>query len=136
MDWVIEMLNSKSTYNQNKSGNVNNNNKESGRLYLCNGCNNVWEIKFIGGTVYYDSFPTYKLKRKYCVSCKLGVMMKRKELLEVLEECVNDLGWERDRMTKYGATKLDKLRTTIIKIKKEVKNAEKKEEHTKQLQRF
>tara|TARA_R110000751_G_scaffold38180_1_gene91879 strand:- start:214 stop:624 length:411 start_codon:yes stop_codon:yes gene_type:complete len=136
MDWVIEMLNSKSTYNQNKSGNVNNNNKESGRLYFCNGCNNVWEIKFTGGTVYYDSFPTYKLKRKYCVSCKLGVMMKRKELLEVMEECVNDLGWERDRMTKYGATKLDKLRTTIIKIKKEVKNAEKKEEHTKQLQRF
>lgn len=136
MDWVIEMLNSKSTYNQNKSSNVNNNNKESGRLYLCNGCNNVWEIKFTGGTVYYDSFPTYKLKRKYCVSCKLGVMMKRKELLEVMEECVNDLGWERDRMTKYGATKLDKLRTTIIKIKKEVKNAEKKEEHTKQLQRF
>ena len=136
MDWVIEMLNSKSTYNQNKSGNVNNNNKESGRLYLCNGCNNVWEIKFTGGTVYYDSFPTYKLKRKYCVSCKLGVMMKRKELLEVMEECVNDLGWERDRMTRYGAKKLDKLRTTIIKIKKEVKNAEKKEEHTKQLQRF
>ena len=136
MDWVIEMLNSKSTYNQNKSGNVNNNNKESGRLYLCNGCNNVWEIKFTGGTIYYDSFPTYKLKRKYCVSCKLGVMMKRKELLEVMEECVNDLGWERDRMTRYGAKKLDKLRTTIIKIKTEVKNAEKKEKHTKQLQRF
>jgi len=136
MDWVIEMLNSKSTHNQKKCGSVNNNSKESERLSFCNGCNNVWEIKFTGGTVYYDSFPTYKLKRKYCVSCKLGVMMKRKELLEVMEECVNDLGWERDRMTRYGAKKLDKLRTTIIKIKKEVKNAEKKEKHTKQLQRF
>ena len=136
MDWVIEMLSSKSTHNQKKTGSVNNSNRESERLSFCNGCNNVWEIKFTGGTIYYDSFPTYKLKRKYCVSCKLGVMMKRKELLEVMEECVNDLGWERDRMTRYGAKKLDKLRTTIIKIKKEVKNDEKKEKHTKQLQRF
>ena len=62
-------------------------------------------------------------------------MMKRKELLEVMEECVNDLGWERERMTKFGARKLDKLRTTLIKIKREVKNAEKKEKHTKQFQR-
>ena len=103
MDWVIEMLSSKSTHNQKKSGSINNNSKESNRLSVCNGCNSVWEIKFTGGTIYYDSLPTYKLKRKYCVSCKLGVMMKRKELLEVMEECVNDLGWERDRMTKFGA---------------------------------
>ena len=70
MDWVIRRLNQKNSYRSKKSGNINGNTKESKRLKVCNGCNNVWESKFSGGAIYYESFPTYKLERKYCYKCK------------------------------------------------------------------
>ena len=43
----------------------------SKKLRLCKSCNKVWEIS--GQTkkyLYYENFPTYKLKRKKCEKCQ------------------------------------------------------------------
>jgi len=131
MDWIIKRLNRKISSSKNKSNSRNINLKESKRLKLCNMCKNVWEISYIGITMYYNSFPTYKLERKLCRKC-IGVIMKRRELIDEMEEYIYDLGWERDRMTSSGTETLDKMEKLLIKIKKEVKNAEKeKKEYSK-----
>ncbi len=131
MDWVIRRLSRKISSSKNKSNSRNSNLKESKRLKLCNMCKNVWEISHTGTTMYYNSFPTYKLERRLCRKC-IGVIMKRRELIDEMEEYIYDLGWERDRMTSSGTETLDKMEKLLIKIKREVRDAEKKEkEHSK-----
>ena len=131
MDWVIKRLSRKISFSKNKSNSRNSNLKESKRLKLCNMCENVWELCHTGATMYYNSFPTYKLERRLCRKC-IGVIMKRRELIDEMEEYIYDLGWERDRMTSSGTETLDKMEKLLIKIKREVRNAEKKKkEHSK-----
>ena len=57
--------------------------------------------------------------------------MKKTEFIDEMEEYIIDLGWERDRMTSSGTETLEKMEKLLIKIKREVRNAKKKEkEHT------
>ena len=130
MDWVIKSLYRKQSSKLKKSNDKNANSKESKRLKVCRMCSNVWELSHSSYTIYYESFPTYKLERRFCRKC-VGVIMKKTEFIDEIEEYIIDLGWERDRMTSSGNETLDKMDKLLIKIKREVRNAEKKEkEHT------
>ena len=58
-------------------GNANKPHSASNRLKFCELCNRVWEIGYQSGNgrryrkvLYYEDFPTYKLKRVACKHCK------------------------------------------------------------------
>lgn len=41
-------------------------------LYLCEGCNHVWEVSWTGSIVKYKHLPTYGLKKRECKICANG----------------------------------------------------------------
>ena len=85
MDWVIKSLYRKQSSKPKKSNDKNANSKESKRLKVCKMCSNVWELSHSSYTIYYESFPTYKLERRFCRKC-VGVIMKKTEFIDEMEE--------------------------------------------------
>ena len=56
------------------AGEINNSSYGDFSVMICPECNNAWEFGFIGkkrSPVYYDDFPTYKLKKNKCPKCEV-----------------------------------------------------------------
>jgi hypothetical protein len=66
MDWVIESFIRGDTREKSRRKERY---KESKKLYVCQTCDNVWEINVSNTCIRYQSFPTIGLERKDCRYC-------------------------------------------------------------------